>query len=207
MPPTKIADRLFITPASDSLWVIAAKGGELSIPALGGIFMHGARQLTATATYSPADATSRGMGNTRDTQREASTRTAQPFVDQLRFARSEFGPCLVDGSDEDAVTCLLPMNSLGWIICHLAGQERHFWFTWAQGITDVAPELNEWGTFEKPAITLRWRGHGRHGRRGPKPSIRSSTPWSLSFRTGMPERTPMALGPGSPGWSTQPWRH
>ena len=120
--------------------------------------MHGARQPTATATYRPADATSRGMGNTRDTQREASTRTAQPFVDQLRFARSEFGPCLVDGSDEDAVTCLLPMNSLGWIICHLAGQERHFWFTWAQGITDVAPELNEEGTFEKPANTPPLKG-------------------------------------------------
>jgi hypothetical protein len=30
-------------------------------------------------------------------------------------------------SDEDALQRLLPMNSLGWIICHLAGQERRFW--------------------------------------------------------------------------------
>jgi len=45
------------------------------------------------------------------------------------------------------------MNSLGWIICHLAGQERRSWLNWAKGITDVAPKLNEWGHFEKPANT------------------------------------------------------
>jgi len=78
---------------------------------------------------------------------------AHPFVDQLRFARSEFGRCLEGVSDEDAVKRLLPMNSLSWIICHLAGQERRFWLIWAQGKTDVAPELDEWGHFEKPANT------------------------------------------------------
>jgi hypothetical protein len=78
---------------------------------------------------------------------------AHPLVDQLRFARSEFRRCLEGVSDEDALKRLLPMNSLSWIICHLAGQERRFWLIWAQGKTAVAPELNEWGHFEKPANT------------------------------------------------------
>jgi hypothetical protein len=78
---------------------------------------------------------------------------AHPLVDQLRFARNEFRRCLAGVSEEDAAKRLLPMNSLGWIICHLAGQERRFWLIWAQGITDVAPELDTWGHFAKPANT------------------------------------------------------
>ena len=76
-----------------------------------------------------------------------------PLVEQLRFTRSEFRRCLAGITAEDAMARVLPMNSLGWMICHLAGQERRFWLIWAQGITDVAPELNEWGHFEKPANT------------------------------------------------------
>ena len=76
-----------------------------------------------------------------------------PLVDQLRFAHSEFRRGLKGISDEDARKRLLPMNSLSWIICHLAGQERRFWLIWAQGITDVAPELNEGGHVGKPANT------------------------------------------------------
>ena len=41
---------------------------------------------------------------------------AHPLVDQLRFARSEFRRGLEGISDEDALTRLLPMNSLGWKI-------------------------------------------------------------------------------------------
>jgi hypothetical protein len=78
---------------------------------------------------------------------------AHLLVDQLRFACSEFLRCLEGVSDEDAAKRFLPMKSLGWIICHLAGQERRFWLIWAQDITDVAPELNAWGHFEKPANT------------------------------------------------------
>jgi hypothetical protein len=89
----------------------------------------------------------------RDSRRKVSTLVAHPSVDQLRFARSEFCRCLAGVSEEDAATRLLPMNSLGWIICHLAGQERRFWLIWAQGITDVAPELDVWGGFAKPANT------------------------------------------------------
>src|SRR5688572_30401507 len=76
-----------------------------------------------------------------------------PLVDQVRFARSEFRRCLEGVSEEDATRRLLPMNSISWIICHLAGQERRFWLRWAQGITDVVPELDEWGALAKPANT------------------------------------------------------
>jgi hypothetical protein len=99
-----------------------------------------------------SDLDPRGHRRTTNTDEEGIF-MAHPLVEQLRFARSEFRRCLEGVSDEDAVERLLPMNSLGWIICHLAGQERRFWLIWAQGITDVAPELNEWGHFEKPANT------------------------------------------------------
>src|SRR5688500_9785609 len=116
------------------------------------------RHQAATRTHSIrelrlAPITARGTGTTRETQREAGRLVAHPLVDQLRFARSEFRRCLAGVSEEDAAKRLLPMNSIGWIICHLAGQERRFWLIWAQGITDVAPELNEWGHFQKPANT------------------------------------------------------
>ncbi|HET7056331.1 MAG TPA: DinB family protein [Thermomicrobiales bacterium] len=76
-----------------------------------------------------------------------------PLVEQLRFARIEFRRCLEGVSADDAERRLLPMNSISWIICHLAGQERRFWLIWAQGRTDVAPELDEWGHIDKPANT------------------------------------------------------
>ena len=66
------------------------------------------------------------------------------------------------------------MNSLGWIICHLAGQERRFWLIWAQGITDVAPELNEWGHFAKPANTPPLEGAWAAWHTVTEPSTRSS---------------------------------
>jgi hypothetical protein len=78
---------------------------------------------------------------------------AHPLVDQVRFARSEFRRCLEGVGEEDATKRLLPMNSISWIICHMAGQERRFWLRWAQGITDVAPELDDWGALAKPANT------------------------------------------------------
>jgi len=78
---------------------------------------------------------------------------AHPLVDQLRFTRSEFRRCLEGVTEEDATKRLLPMNSLGWMVCHLAGQERRFWLIWAQGITHIAPELNEWGANTKAANT------------------------------------------------------
>jgi len=75
-----------------------------------------------------------------------------PLVTQLRFARSEFARCLEGVSPEDAVRRLMPMNSISWIVGHLANQEHRYWVLWAQG-RDLAPGLNDRVGFGKPAST------------------------------------------------------
>ena len=48
----------------------------------------------------------------------------QPLVVQLRFARSEFVRCLEGLTDEDGRKRLGPMNSISWMMGHLANQDR-----------------------------------------------------------------------------------
>jgi hypothetical protein len=85
---------------------------------------------------------------------------AHPLVHQLRFTRSEFRRGLEGISAEEATRRLLPINSLNWIICHLAGQERRYWLVRAQGITDRVSQLDEWGGYGKgpntPPLTEAW---------------------------------------------------
>ena len=76
----------------------------------------------------------------------------QPLVVQLRFARSEFVRCLEGLSDEDAVKRLGPMNSISWMIGHLANQEHFYWVFLAQE-KNVASGLNDLVGFGKPATT------------------------------------------------------
>jgi hypothetical protein len=78
---------------------------------------------------------------------------AHPLVAQVRFARSELKRALDGVTDEEARRRLLPMNSISWMICHLAGQERRYWLLRAQGIADTITELDEWGAYGKPANT------------------------------------------------------
>jgi uncharacterized damage-inducible protein DinB len=67
-----------------------------------------------------------------------------PLVEQLRFTRSEFLRVFEGVSEDDALKRLLPMNSLGWIMAHLAVQEQHYWIRFAQGAEAVPhPELPE----------------------------------------------------------------
>lgn len=75
-----------------------------------------------------------------------------PLVTQLRFARSEFVRCLEGLSDDDAQKRLLPMNSISWMIGHLANQEQFYWVYLAQGKA-VAPDLNEIVGYGRPATT------------------------------------------------------
>jgi uncharacterized damage-inducible protein DinB len=75
-----------------------------------------------------------------------------PLVAQLRFARSEFIRCLEGVSVEDAVRRILPMNSLSWIVGHLANQEQGWWLFLAQGKL-LVPGLNERVGYRKPAST------------------------------------------------------
>jgi len=75
-----------------------------------------------------------------------------PLVDQLRFARSEFVRCLDGLSDEDARVRLGPMNSISWMIGHLANQEHFYWCVLGQE-KFLVPGLNDLVGTGKPAST------------------------------------------------------
>ncbi len=79
-----------------------------------------------------------------------------PLVEQLRFARSEFQRCLAGVSEEDGAIRLLPSNSIGWTVAHMATQERAFWVIWPQQRTDVAPELDAWQGPATPPLSGAW---------------------------------------------------
>lgn len=75
-----------------------------------------------------------------------------PYVNQLRFARSEFARCLEGLTDEDARQRLLPMNCISWMIGHLATQEQYYWVYMGQGKT-LYPDLYELVGYGRPAST------------------------------------------------------
>lgn len=75
-----------------------------------------------------------------------------PLVDQLRFARRQFGVALDGTPEEDGVRRLGPMNSIGWIVAHLAWHEQAYWLKRPQGLI-VRPELEEHGVSGRPATT------------------------------------------------------
>jgi uncharacterized damage-inducible protein DinB len=75
-----------------------------------------------------------------------------PLVDQLRFARRQFGVAVAGTPEEDGFRRLGPMNSIGWIVAHLAWHEQAYWLKRPQGIV-VRPELDELGASGKPATT------------------------------------------------------
>jgi hypothetical protein len=75
-----------------------------------------------------------------------------PLVDQLRFTRSEWLRALDGVPDADGVKRLQPMNSIGWIVAHLAWHEQLSFLTRLQGVTPV-PAANEHGVNGEPAST------------------------------------------------------
>ena len=75
-----------------------------------------------------------------------------PLVNQLRFARNEFVRGLEGVSEEDAIRRILPMNSISWMVGHLANQEHRYWVMLPQQ-KEVAPGLNELVGYGKPAST------------------------------------------------------
>ena len=75
-----------------------------------------------------------------------------PLVTQLRFARSEFVRGLEGVTEEEAMRRFLPMNSIGWMVGHLANQENRYWVRLAQG-EELFPDLNAMVGFGKPAST------------------------------------------------------
>jgi hypothetical protein len=75
-----------------------------------------------------------------------------PLVTQLRFARSEFARCLEGVSEEDARKRLLPMNSISWMVGHLAAQEQDYFVFFPQGKVPH-PQLNISHGYGQPAVT------------------------------------------------------
>jgi uncharacterized damage-inducible protein DinB len=74
------------------------------------------------------------------------------LVSQLRFARSEFTRGLDGVSAEDALRRMGPMNSISWIIGHLANQENTYWVRVAQDKV-IFPDLYNLVGTGKPAST------------------------------------------------------
>ena len=77
---------------------------------------------------------------------------AHPMVDQLRFTRSEWRRALRGTPPVDGLRRLEPMNSIGWIVGHLAWQEQRYFLTRGQGLTPI-PLLNEIAASGGPATT------------------------------------------------------
>lgn len=75
-----------------------------------------------------------------------------PLVIQLRFARTECRRALAGLPEADAQKRIMPMNSISWIIGHLAQQEQQNWLTRLQDQTPV-PHLTEQFGYGKPAST------------------------------------------------------
>jgi len=65
-----------------------------------------------------------------------------PLVDQLRFTRSEWRRALRGVPEADGLRRLEPMNSIGWIVAHMAWHEQRYWLTRLADTTPV-PALNE----------------------------------------------------------------
>jgi hypothetical protein len=67
---------------------------------------------------------------------------AHPRVDQLRFTRSEWRRALRGVPEEDGFLRFEPINSIGWIVAHLAWQEHRTFVIRAQGRVPL-PELDD----------------------------------------------------------------
>lgn len=77
---------------------------------------------------------------------------SHPIVDQLAFARSELTRSLDGVTDAESQRRFLPMNSLGWIVGHLADQEQRY-FLERQGRPLVVEGLNDRVGYGRPAST------------------------------------------------------
>lgn len=87
---------------------------------------------------------------------------SHPIVDLLRFTRSEWLRGIRGVTEEDAARHLGPMNSIGWIVGHLAWQEQRTFFLRRRGEL-LFPAINEEFAFGAPmstpslkAMRMRW---------------------------------------------------
>lgn len=74
------------------------------------------------------------------------------IINQFKFARSEFKKGFYGVSEKDGRQRLVPINSIGWIVGHLAWHEQYYWLTRAQGKI-LIPEIIDQVGYKKPAST------------------------------------------------------
>lgn len=72
------------------------------------------------------------------------------IVNQLKFTRAEFRKGFSGVSEHDGKQRLMPINTIGWIVGHLAWHEQYYSITRAQGEI-LIPELFDLVGFGKPA--------------------------------------------------------
>jgi hypothetical protein len=75
-----------------------------------------------------------------------------PLVEQLRFTRAEWLRALRGVPEADGLRRFGPINSIGWIVGHLAWQEQRYWLTRLRGETP-APVLNDVAASGGPSTT------------------------------------------------------
>lgn len=76
---------------------------------------------------------------------------AHPRIDQLRFARAEWLRGLEGLSEADAAVRLEPMNSISWMVGHMAWHERECWFRRVRGLL-VEPILDSFATGQPASV-------------------------------------------------------
>src|SRR5438309_10442765 len=80
-----------------------------------------------------------------------------PLVDQLRITRSEWLRGLKGVTEEGAARHFGPMNSIGWIVGHLAWQEQRYLLHRPQGIMlreDIQRDFASGGPMSTPPLAL-----------------------------------------------------
>ena len=68
------------------------------------------------------------------------------IINQLKFTRGEFRKGFTGVSEEEGARRFMPINSIGWMVGHLAWHEQLYWLTRLQGVTPI-PELNDLTSF------------------------------------------------------------
>ena len=80
---------------------------------------------------------------------------------QLRFTRAEFQRGFEGVPEGDGGRRILPLNSIAWMVGHLAWHEQNYWLKRAQGVI-IVPELEINAAYGKPAGDLPLKKMIRH---------------------------------------------
>jgi hypothetical protein len=83
-------------------------------------------------------------------------RRPNPIVEQLRFTREEWLRALAGVKPKDATVHHGQMNSIGWIVGHLAWQEQRYLLLRPQGIMlreDIQKEFTTGGPMSTPPLS------------------------------------------------------